>query len=54
MTNPALQKIVNSIFENISEQIPNFQNSPADWSISEGNVSVCIIDEAGNIYGKFG
>lgn len=52
MSSQELQKTINLIFENISNQIPNFQNSPADWSISEGNVSVCIIDEAGNIYGK--
>lgn len=40
------------MFESITAQIPYYKDSPADWSISEGNVSVCIMDEKGNIYGK--
>jgi uncharacterized protein GlcG (DUF336 family) len=52
MTNEKLQQIINKMFESISAQIPNYKTSEPDWSISEGNVSVCIIDDAGNIYGK--
>ena len=52
MTNEKLQQVINRMFESISEQISAYKNSEADWSISEGNVSVCIIDDAGNIYGK--
>lgn len=44
--------LITSIFENISAKIPDFKNSEADWSISQGNVAICIIDEQGNIYGK--
>jgi glc operon protein GlcG len=52
MSSEILQKVINKIFESITNQIPNYKNSEADWSISQGNVAVCIIDNAGNIYGK--
>jgi uncharacterized protein GlcG (DUF336 family) len=52
MTNENLQIVINKMFDSISKQIPSYKNSEADWSISQGNVSVCIIDEEGNIYGK--
>jgi glc operon protein GlcG len=35
-----------------SAQIPGYKSSEADWNISAGNVAVCIIDDAGHIYGK--
>jgi uncharacterized protein GlcG (DUF336 family) len=47
-----LQITINKMFESISNQIPTYKNSAPDWTISEGNVAVCIMDEAGNIYGK--
>jgi uncharacterized protein GlcG (DUF336 family) len=52
MTNQELQGVINQMFESISAQIPTYKDSVADWNISDGNVSVCIIDDAGNIYGK--
>jgi uncharacterized protein GlcG (DUF336 family) len=52
MTNEKLQQIINKMFESISAQIPSYKTSEADWNISGGNVAVCIIDDAGNIYGK--
>jgi uncharacterized protein GlcG (DUF336 family) len=52
MTTERLQQIINKMFESISVQIPAYKNSEIDWSISSGNVAVCIIDDAGNIYGK--
>jgi len=52
MTNEKLQQVINKMFESISAQIPGYKHSDADWSISQGNVAVCIIDDAGNIYGK--
>ncbi len=52
MTNEKLQQIINKMFESISSQVPAYKNSEADWNISDGNVAVCIIDDAGNIYGK--
>jgi uncharacterized protein GlcG (DUF336 family) len=52
MTFEKLQLIINKMFESINAQIPGYKTSEADWNISQGNVAVCIIDEAGNIYGK--
>ena len=52
MDNQKLQRVINKIFENISSRIPAFKSSDLDWSISAGNVAVCIIDDTGNIYGK--
>ncbi len=52
MTNEKLKLIINKMFEIISAQIPSYKTSEPDWSISAGNVAVCIIDDAGNIYGK--
>ncbi|HEY8659714.1 MAG TPA: hypothetical protein VIL78_11795 [Hanamia sp.] len=52
MTNEKLQQIINKMFESITAQIPAYKTSEADWNISGGNVAVCIIDDAGNIYGK--
>ena len=52
MTNEKLQQAVNKMLDNISAQIPSYKNSETDWSISQGNVAVCIIDDYGNVYGK--
>jgi len=52
MTNDNLQRVINRMMESMTSQIPAYKNSAPDWSISEGNVAVCIIDDAGNIYGK--
>ena len=52
MTKDKLQSIINKVFESITAQIPQYKTSEADWSISAGNVAVCIIDDSGNIYGK--
>ena len=48
MTHERLQQIINKMFDNISAQIPLYETSEPDWSISAGNVAVCIIDDAGN------
>lgn len=52
MSNEKLQEVINKLFDSLSAQIPACQRSEADWSISKGNVAVCLIDDAGNIYGK--
>ncbi len=52
MSQEQLRDTIDKIFENITQQIPSFESSELDWRISEGNVACCIIDDAGNIYGK--
>jgi glc operon protein GlcG len=48
----AIDAFVNKLFEEIETRIPGFRNSEPDWSISEGNVAICIITDAGKLYGK--
>ena len=52
MTYEKLQQVINKMIDSMSAQIPAFKDSPADWTSSEGNVAVCIIDDNGNVYGK--
>ncbi len=46
------REIVFQAMELITLEIPTFQSSEIDWSISDGNVAICIIDPEGNVYGK--
>ena len=52
MTTEKLQQIIHRMFESMSAQIPGYKASEIDWKISSGNVAACIIDDAGNLYGK--
>lgn len=52
MTNEALQQVIHKMIESLSAQVPAYKSSAADWNNCEGNVAVCIIDDAGNVYGK--
>ncbi len=47
------QTLVNKIFMAIEKMIPIYMKIPEDACISNGNLAVCIIDENGNIHGKF-
>ena len=52
MTPEKVQERVNRMIAHMDAHINDYQSSPADWSISEGNVAVCILDESGNVWGK--
>ncbi len=52
MIQSKLEKTITELFKTLENEISEFQNSPEDWSISEGNVAICIITESGSIYGK--
>lgn len=52
MNNTKLQEVINKMFDSITIEIPTFKTREVDWSISDGNVSICIIDDSGTIYGK--
>ncbi len=52
MTPQQLQQTIHKIIESLSDLIPTYKESKIDWNITEGNVAVCIIDDAGNVYGK--
>lgn len=47
-----LCEIVHQLFDAIEELIPGYMANPEDSILSDGNVSVCVMDEAGNVYGK--
>ncbi|MBL0136188.1 MAG: hypothetical protein IPP79_20545 [Chitinophagaceae bacterium] len=52
MTPQQLQQSIHKIIESLSDLIPTYKESKIDWNITEGNVAVCIIDDAGNVFGK--
>jgi len=52
MVTTRLEKIINSLFETLEEEITTYQNRPEDWNISDGNVAICILTEDGRVYGK--
>lgn len=52
MTPQNLKEVINRMFDSMDIQVPTYKESPDDWNISDGNAAVCLIDDAGNIYGK--
>jgi len=52
MEHPEILTIVEKLLVSIGELVPVYMAIPEDMAISKGVVSVCIIDEAGRIYGK--
>jgi uncharacterized protein GlcG (DUF336 family) len=52
MEKAKLGLVIEKIIEKVEENIPEYMKDPADRSISEGNVAICIIDKQGRIFGK--
>jgi uncharacterized protein GlcG (DUF336 family) len=52
MKQEKISVFVNSLIEKLEAMIPKYMENPFDRDLNKGNVSVCIIDEAGNVYGK--
>ncbi|MBL7762835.1 MAG: hypothetical protein JNL23_05355 [Chitinophagaceae bacterium] len=52
MTQEMLRQFIYRIIDSLTTQIPAYKDSVADWTNCQGNVAVCIIDDAGNVYGK--
>lgn len=48
----SLSAIIQQLFDAIEQLIPVYMQNPEDSVLSNGNVAVCVIDEAGNVYGK--
>lgn len=44
--------LADAIFLAIEKLIPFYMQNPDDAQIANGNVAVCMLDEAGNVYGK--
>jgi uncharacterized protein GlcG (DUF336 family) len=45
-------EFIEKIIATLEELVPVYMKIPEDYEISKGVVSVCIIDESGQIYGK--
>lgn len=52
MEREEMQYTVRKVFDKIEQLIPVYMKDPADQGISNGNLAVCIIDEAGEVHGK--
>jgi len=52
MENPNLETAIKNAFDEIEKLIPVYMENPDDRVIANGNVAVCIIDEAGMVYGR--
>ena len=52
MGNDELTVLIENLIGEIESLIPEYMKVEADSSISNGNVSVCIMDESGRLFGK--
>ena len=47
-----MDHLLNQIFSGFEECIGNYAAIEEDFTVSDGNVAVCILDEEGNVYGR--
>jgi glc operon protein GlcG len=47
-----IKTCVQELMDEIGKLIPIYMQNPLDSVKNNGNVSLCVIDEAGNVYGK--
>ena len=52
MTNLEIKNCVSELMEEIEKTLPIYMQNPIDSAKNDGNVSICIIDPDGNVYGK--
>lgn len=52
MESEKLRNIINDIINRIGELVHDYMQNEDDRKKADGNVSICIIDKDGNIYGK--
>ena len=52
MEHKEIVTVIEKLLSAIEELVPIYMAIPEDLEISKGTVSVCIIDETGQIYGK--
>ncbi len=52
MKNKISGNLIQSMFNEIEKLIPDYMKNEVDKNIAHGNVSACVIDEDGNVYGK--
>jgi uncharacterized protein GlcG (DUF336 family) len=47
-----LTNTIEQILQAARKLLPNYLANPVDRAISDGNVSICIVDENGQVYGE--
>ncbi|HUQ96865.1 MAG TPA: hypothetical protein VM010_04305 [Chitinophagaceae bacterium] len=47
-----IEPIIQALYKQIELLIPVYMQNEADSRIANGNVAICIIDEAGSVHGK--
>jgi glc operon protein GlcG len=52
MPSPDTAALAARIIAAVEQLIPEYLADPADRNIANGNLAICIIDEAGQIYGR--
>jgi uncharacterized protein GlcG (DUF336 family) len=52
MKSMAIKKCCSELMDEIGRILPVYMQNPLDSVKTDGNVSVCIIDENGNVYGR--
>jgi len=52
MESKKLKHTIEQIIETVSSLVPKYMDNIIDKQVSDGNVSLCIMDEFGNVYGK--
>ena len=52
MEKSELRSRIQNLMDEIGTILPIYLQNPVDAAMNNGNVSVCIIDEDGNVYGK--
>ena len=52
MKNSELRNCIQELIDEIERILPAYMKNPLDSVKTNGNVSICIIDEGGNVYGK--
>jgi uncharacterized protein GlcG (DUF336 family) len=47
-----LRNCITEMLEEIGRILPIYMQNPIDYKKNDGNVSVCVVDPFGNVYGK--
>ena len=51
MDSTQLQSTIAQIIQSAQDLLPSYLADPVDMGMSDGNISICIVDENGQIYG---
>ncbi len=52
MDHPEITRAIDQLAAAIEQLIPEYLANPADRAIADGNLALCVVDDAGHIYGR--